>query len=49
MNRTTKKLKAIEKRLSRDLEKRFGMQKLIFFGNMHSGNLTIVVTGKERK
>lgn len=48
MNRTVKKLKAIEKRLSKDLDTRFGLKKIHFFGDMRDGHLTIVVTGKER-
>jgi len=47
MNKTTKKLKKLEKELAARLDKDFGgLKKWIFFGDMHDGYLTIVITAK---
>ena len=50
MNKTTKKLKQIEKELAIRLNEDFGgLKKWVFFGDMSGGHLTIVITAREKK
>ena len=49
MNRTTKKLKKLEKNLARKLDKDFnGLKDWQFYGDMSKGYLVIVVTAMEK-
>ncbi len=49
MNKTTKKLKKLEKELAVRLDKDFGgLKKWVFFGDMRGGELLIVITAKEK-
>lgn len=48
MSETTKKLKKLDKKLNRKLQKLFGPMTLDFFGDMHKGHLTLVITGHEK-
>jgi len=45
---STKKLKKLEKKFYKALDKSFGLKKYTFFGDMRGGYLTVVITGKER-
>lgn len=50
MNKTTKKLKKLEKDLASRLDEEFGgLRKWVFFGDMNKGFLTIVITAREKK
>ena len=50
MNKTTKKLKKLEKKFHNKLEKDFGkLRGYYFLGDMNKGNLAIVITAKEKK
>lgn len=49
MNKTTRKLKRIEKELARKLDKDFhGLKDWCFVGDMTRGQLLIVITAKEK-
>lgn len=48
MNKTTKKLKKLEKKFFKALDKSFGLKEYVFFGDMRKGHLNIVITGEER-
>lgn len=50
MNKTTKKLKRLEKYLAKRLDKEFGgLKNWYFMGDMHSGMLIITIHAKEKK
>jgi len=49
MNKTTRKLKKLEEEIAARLDKDFGgLKKWRFFGDMSGGQLTIVITAKEK-
>lgn len=49
MNKTTKRLKRVEKKLYKLLDKKFGIKKYSFIGDMYNGELFVVVHAKEKR
>ncbi len=46
--KTTKKLKKLEKKFHKALEKAFGLKEYSFFADIRKGELILVITGEER-